>query len=223
MGSKTKIETFDSTWNPVSGCLHGCRYCYASSIAIRFAGSKAYPAGFAPTFHEDELSRPSKWKKGRRIFVCSMADLFGNWVPDEWIGRVIDACKAAPQHTYFFLTKNPGRYEELKLKGIIPDLPNFWYGSSVTKKNDRFVYFERFGNWYLSIEPLLEDLGSFCSPVLPAWVVIGAETGVRTDKVTPRKEWIDNITAQLPGVPVYMKPSLLPVMGEENMRREFPG
>lgn len=222
MGQKTKIETFESTWNPVTGCLHGCRYCYARSIATRFRGTKAYPDGFAPSLREDRLGIPKKWKKGRRIFVCSMADLFGDWVPDEWIEKVFDACKAAPQHTYFFLTKNPSRYENLKNKGILPDLPNFWYGTTVTKKGDPFLWFERFANWFLSIEPLQEDLGEYLSEHMPGWIIIGAETGNRKEKVVPEKKWIDSVTARLPGVPVYMKPSLLPVMGEENMRREFP-
>lgn len=222
MGKKTKLSMFDSTWNPVTGCLHGCEYCYARTIATRFSNTKAYPKGFEPMLWEDRLDIPKRWTKGRMIFVCSMADLFGEWVPDEWIEKVFDACKAAPQHTYFFLTKNPSRYEKLKDKGILPDLPNFWFGSSVTKQHDEFVWFERFSNWFLSIEPLLEDLGEYISEHKPGWIIIGAETGNRKDKVVPEKKWIDSVTSQLPGVPVYMKSSLLPVMGEENMRREFP-
>lgn len=234
----TKIETYDSSWNPVTGCLHGCRYCYARSIATRFAGGKAYPEGFRPMLHEDKLDQPSKWKKGRRIFVCSMADLFGSWVPDEWITKVFDACRAAPQHTYFFLTKNPERYFALMEKGLLPDLPNFWYGTTVTGSGDRFAWFDRFANWYLSVEPLLSPMGTYgCGPAeagamekgalpppgtLPGWVIIGAETGNRKTRVVPEKRWIDDFVAQLPGVPVYMKPSLLSIMGEENMRREFP-
>ena len=139
----TKIDWADSTWNPVTGCLHGCEYCYARRIAERFGGASEihnnecchecqwitegtgeihdlnepiydfdngrnapYPFGFDPTFHRYRLDEPQKWKKPRNIFVCSMADLFGDWVPDEWIREVFQACEAAPQHRYLFLSKN---------------------------------------------------------------------------------------------------------------------
>lgn len=72
-----------------------------------------FPAGFAPTFHKYRLGDPAKKKKPANIFVCSMADLFGDWIPDEWIEAVFEACKAAPQHNYLFLTKSPGRYQIL--------------------------------------------------------------------------------------------------------------
>lgn len=110
--NRSKIEWCDSTWNPVTGCLHGCEYCYARGIAKRFgfgayepdinkrvlleppvsAGKKVpYPFNFEPTFHKYRLDEYSI-KKGRTIFVCSMADLFGEWVPDEWIEEVFAAC-----------------------------------------------------------------------------------------------------------------------------------
>ena len=138
MGSKTKIDWCDATWNPVTGCLHGCEYCYARRIAERFRAREiydpecqcqrhliergmltgtgkpleldypweqknkdgsitnaAYPFGFEPTFHRYKLDEPQRWKKPRTIFVCSMADLFGKWVPDEWIEQVFEACEAA--------------------------------------------------------------------------------------------------------------------------------
>ena len=136
---KSKIEWCDSTWNPVSGCYHPCPYCYARSTANRFKGcdcaaggetdenvvylkerltvtskdgvtrNAAYPFGFTPTFHEYRLNDPLTKGFGKTIFVCSMADLFGDWVPDEWIKKVFDACKAASGHRYLFLTKNPAR------------------------------------------------------------------------------------------------------------------
>lgn len=177
MGKKTKIDWCDSTWNPVTGCLHGCEYCYARGIANRFAGcdklstympncqatwrrvnpdSKpedaifevdaqcppiniffdakkqkvirriaTYPWGFQPTLRRDKLSEPSNWKKPRTIFVCSMADMFGEWVPDDWIKQVFEACEAAPQHRYLFLTKNPARYIRLAKAGKLPGNENF--------------------------------------------------------------------------------------------------
>ena len=97
-----------------------------------------FPAGFAPTFHKYRLGDPAKKKKPANIFVCSMADLFGNWIPEEWIEAVFEACKAAPQHNYLFLTKNPGRYQTLAAAGKLPELPNFWYGSSITGPENSF-------------------------------------------------------------------------------------
>ena len=141
MSEKTKIGWCDSTWNPVTGCLHGCTYCYARRIAGRFCGNVAenlltsqiteengcfalkhpfwksdqhyvnpYPAGFLPTFHRYRLDEPKRWKKPRTIFVCSMADLFGEWVPMDWKIEVLLACREAPQHRYLFLTKDPRGY-----------------------------------------------------------------------------------------------------------------
>jgi len=265
--NKTDIEWADMTWNPVTGCLHDCTYCYARSQANRFKGydpvisdnlaicsaarqkhlnelygslqrktkkgkivKAAYPFGFAPTFHRYRLDEPQCKKKPQNIFVCSMADLFGNWVPDGWIIEVVEACKAAPQHNYIFLTKNPKRYGEMKGKHI-PD--GFWYGTTVTCNKDFDVrgsdLYESIGttrNIFLSIEPLHEPLDKkrLANFKYVKWVIIGAETGNRKDKVTPKLEWIWDIVmaAEREGIPVFMKDSLLPIVGEENMRRDFP-
>ncbi len=163
--NKTKIEWADYTWNPVTGCLHGCEYCYARKIAKRFGlhletnavqvldkkysyetycimtGEKdyissPYPYDFYPTFHKYRLGEPARKTKGQKIFVCSMADMFGEWVPDEWIKEVFEACEKAPQHRYFFLTKNPSRYWQLHKNGLLPDKNNFWYGATLTHGED---------------------------------------------------------------------------------------
>ena len=184
--------------------------------------SKApYPFGFTPTFHRYRLNEYEK-KKGRTIFVCSMADLFGKWVPDSWIEEVFAACEKVPQHRYLFLTKNPQRYAELARAGKLPQRDNMWYGSTVTAVENYFSSKKTF-NTFLSIEPLF-------SPISPLtitdvkWLVIGAETGNRKNKVIPKKEWIDNIVqyADNTRLSVFMKDSLIPIVGEENMRREFP-
>lgn len=255
--NNTKIEWCDATWNPVTGCLHGCEYCYARKQANRFKGfipldsngasgvyfheedspiyevceplnvqrksgkivKAPYPFGFEPTLHMDNLDIPQRWKKPRTIFVCSMADLFGEWVPDEWIEQVFAACTEAPQHRYLFLTKNPFRYEQLHQKGILRKADNMWYGYSATKaKYDN--WFDSQYNCFVSVEPILENVGI----VDTNWAIIGAETGNRKDKVTPQKEWIDRIVrvADATGVPVFMKDSLIPIVGEENMMRDFP-
>lgn len=114
MGAKTEISWTDSTWSPVTGCTkvsEGCDHCYAETIAHRFAGTPAYPNGFAVTLRPERLDQPLRWQRPRRIFVNSMSDLFHADVPDEFIARVWQAMSGAPQHTYQILTKRPGRMQ----------------------------------------------------------------------------------------------------------------
>lgn len=253
---KTKIEWCESTWNPVTGCRHGCEYCYARRMAERYAGGgrpeiaqavkegdliielaspvmrqrkdgktvkAAYPYGFVPTFHRYRLDEYKK-AEGRTIFVGSMTDLFGRWVPDRWIEEVFDACKSAPQHRYLFLTKAPERLYKLASEGRLPAADNFWYGSTVTGPNGRMFDAIRY-NTFLSIEPLLAPLDAGIGSFRGArWIIIGAESGNRKGKVTPEKAWVDNIceAAAITHAAVFMKDSLIPVVGEENIRREFP-
>lgn len=272
MGSKTKIDWADATWNPVTGCLHGCEYCYARRIAERFGSNQMpiftdypvldkpvrsvgfdgekiqpYPFDFTPTFHRYKLDTPHHWKKPRNIFVCSMADLFGDWVPDEWIRAVFEACEAAPQHRYIFLTKNPARLCKMasacqleqwnkkhdrphpqtkEFAGTMP-LPmhdNWWFGSTLDNANaTRFDGRFRW-NTFTNIEPLMEymnvGLGSFGGD---KWVIIGAETGNRKGKVIPKREWVENIlnAARITRMKVFMKESLRDLMGSD-FRQEFP-
>lgn len=184
-----------------------------------------YPFGFEPTFHTYRLEQPQEWVNPKTIFVCSMADLFGDWVPDEWIMEVFAAADKAPQHRYIFLTKNPKRYGQLARANELPQRDNFWYGSTLDSMKS-MRYPGRFeDNTFVSIEPLTErmdvGLGSFGRD---KWIIIGAETGNRKGKVTPEKEWVDTIcrAADITQAAVFMKDSLIPIVGEENMRREFP-
>jgi protein gp37 len=254
--NKTKIDWATMTWNPITGCLHGCPYCYARKIAERFqdtdtpdpdslflalylvdgtvilgepvksGNGKILPfvTGFTPTFHRYRLGEPAAMKKPQTIFVCSMADLFGDWVPDEWIEKVFTACKAAPQHRYLFLTKNPQRLCELANTGRLPENENFWYGSTIAGPK-AFSFPGRLrDNTFLSIEPLLEPLhaglGSFGSA---QWIIIGAETGNRKGRVVPKREWIENIVdaASITRAAVFMKESLRPIWGEP-LIQEYP-
>lgn len=140
-----------------------------------------------------------------------MADLFGAWVPDCWIQEVFDECLAAPQHNYIFLTKNPARYIQLAKAGKLPQYNNFWYGSSVTGPHDEYSWFDEKYHWFLSVEPLLENLGEMNETALkPEWIIIGAETGRRAGKVVPAPEWIESIVNQCRKykIPVFMKDSL---------------
>lgn len=272
--NKSKIEWCDMTWNPVTGCLHNCPYCYARRIAERFGLDFApklddpgmegackydsaegmdtmlelekpyvkggriqpYPMAFLPTFHRYRLDEPARKTKGQKIFVCSMADLFGEWVPDEWQLEVYKACGKADWHKYLFLTKNPKAYSKVFYRSELDYRHNFWLGTTVTDDknfNKRgFELFEftgadqkRHANRFLSIEPLL---GKISDKVLSNvqfidWVIIGAETGNRKGKVIPEKEWIDNIVSGCheAGVPVFMKNSLKDLMGDDFIQ-EWP-
>lgn len=288
MGKKTKIDWCDSTWNPVTGCLHGCEYCYARKIAKRFGGASEthnnecchecqwitegtgeihdldepvydfdngrnapYPFDFDPTFHRYKLDEPQRWKKPRNIFVCSMADLFGDWVPDEWIAEVFRACDAAPQHRFLFLTKNPGRYCHLERAGIMPKGDNFWFGATFDHSNwpghdgpheipGRPTTFTLHGkmvhdagdfyypaypekNRFVSFEPLLYDIGAHIGSTGAQWHIIGAETGNRKGKVATQREWVEHIVeySDKNHIPVFMKESLRGLMGDD-FRQEFP-
>lgn len=185
----------------------------------------AYPYGFAPTLYRYRLN-DYIGKKGRNIFVCSMADLFGKWVPDEWIKEVFAACEKAPQHNYLFLTKNPARYIELSEKGLLPN--KHWYGYSATKQSDLWEFHHAddctVKNLFVSIEPMLEPINpGFCSHCPADWVIIGAETGRRKNKVIPKREWIERIVMECKysDIPLFMKSSLANIWGEA-LIQEFP-
>lgn len=255
MGSTTRIDWADATWNPATGCLHGCEYCYARNIVHRFGGNTdsqihtletrqykdgtwtpdPYPFGFAPTFHKYRLHEPLRLKKPRNIFVCSMADLFGEWVPNEWIRAVFDACSAAPQHRYLFLTKNPKRYlNTYPMYRSCIQRPSkafeAWFGYTYDGTSNQEIRKSLRRQYslhqFISIEPILhpiwEDeinmIRSTCD-----WVIIGAETGNRKGKVKPDKRWIMKIAdlCEMSDVPVFMKDSLRGIMGSD-FRQEFP-
>lgn len=184
----------------------------------------AFPLGFTPTLHRYRLDDPQQWKQPRNIFVCSMADLFGDWVPDEWIVQVFKACEAAPQHRYLFLTKNPKRYVGLYAKNILPTGKGYWYGTTVTSPEQPFFYShvpDDNPHTFVSIEPIMGSFGKFRAS--PDWVIVGAETGNRKGKVAPRKEWIAEIAdgCERCRIPIFMKDSLRELMGVD-FRQEFP-
>lgn len=182
-----------------------------------------YPFGFEPTYHRYRLDYPKKLKMGNNIFVGAMADIFGSWVPEEWIREIMQTCLENPIHNYLFLTKNPKRYTEV---GVLAGLENMWYGTTITCDADRFNYLPAGGRVFVSIEPLLGDIATKHNIMFRQvdWVIIGAETGRNKNKIVPEIEWIKNIVLEADnfGIPVFMKDSLIPIVGEKNMRREFP-
>jgi len=228
----TKIEWCDRTFNPVTGCLHNCEYCYARKFANRFGvigraephDMVILPKGFGnfdPTFHKYRLDKAQKCKKPQNIFVCSMADLFGDWVPDEWIKAVFDACEKAPQHRYLFLTKNAYRYKDLHRKEILSD--KFWFGITITKPLHLellpFIIGEY--NFFLSYEPIEEPIKDF--PINFKWLILGAETGNRKNKVIPKLEWLESIVkfCENRNIPIFMKDSLKGIWGKE-LIQQYP-
>ncbi|MDE6517720.1 MAG: DUF5131 family protein, partial [Acetatifactor sp.] len=127
-------------------------------------------------------------------------------------------------HNYLFLTKNPERYESIDAAGMLPTGKNLWYGSTLTTPEDK-CFISNAHNTFWSIEPIhapfrIWDKDEFS----PDWIIIGAETGRSKDKVVPEFEWIKEIVrnADSAGIPVFMKDSLIPIVGEKNMRRDFP-
>jgi len=243
--NKSKIEYCDYTWNPVTGCYHGCEYCYAEKIAKRFGDGSGlltmervnhlelytkpgnpYPDYFAPTFHRYRLDELQKVKKPSTIFVCSMADLFGDWVPDEWIQAVLKACGRAPQHRYLFLTKNPKKYKSIYQVRMDTDLylATSWFGATITNIEQLYEAASYGYVEWLSLEPLQEDiskeLGEWVSDwhphERPQWIVIGAETGNRKGRITVEKQWIQNIAniCRRFDIPLFMKDSLAPIWGK---------
>lgn len=192
-----------------------------------------YPFGFEPTFHRYRMDTPGKLKTGNNIFVGAMADVFGAWVPDEWIKEIMEACMALPIHNYLFLTKNPDRYVTMHLEEVLPVRKNMWYGATVTNSQQCYTAeaalqeLSRPAHTFLSIEPILGNLSSDLEVTIANftdWVIIGAETGRRKDKLIPKKEWVENIVKRCDEakIPVFMKDSLVPIIGAENMRRDFP-
>ena len=184
------------------------------------------PAGFEPTLHRYRLPMPAQKKKPANIFTCSMADLMAPWTPAKWIVDVYDACEAAPWHNYLFLTKYPQRYEQLDTLALLPHLENFWYGATITRsvELDRMRYFPQGVNRFISIEPILEPIDFDSRPPVD-WIIVGAETGNRREKVKPEKRWIESIikTARSAGIPVLMKHSkeLEKIWGKK-LIQEFP-
>lgn len=208
------------TWNPVTGCLHGCAYCYAREMAYRDSYKASYPIQFAPLFHHERLNDPVNTIPGGdrpqdgRVFVCSMADLFGEWVPQHWIDSVFEATLEAPEWEYLFLTKFPQRYRRINLP------PKAWFGASVdmqkrVKVTEKFMANLDVSVRWISVEPMLEPLVfndlSWCD-----LIVIGAQSETfqphgHEPAFAPKLDWVINLISQARAwkVPVYLKPNLL--------------
>lgn len=210
--SKT-IGWADWTFNPITGCLNGCPYCYARKIYRRFKKS------FKPQFHPDRLGEPYKLRKPSRIFVGSTTDFWSQGVRPEWRKAVYQVLMNNPQHQYFILTKRPDNIPQLEKTYLY----HFFVGISVTRSYelwDRYPPLTKIGNKiFISFEPLLEEITvpkDLLNWRKPNWVIIGG----LTPKLIHKTEWIYNLLEQTDkaNIPVYIKNNAYyPII-----RKEFP-
>ncbi|MFC1532190.1 DUF5131 family protein [Thermodesulfobacteriota bacterium] len=201
MSTKTSIEWTEQTWNPTTGCTKispGCKNCYAEVMARRLKamGVKGYEKGFTLTLQPNRLEEPIKRKKPTVYFVNSMSDLFHEEIPDGYIRKVFDVIEKSPQHTFQILTKRAERMVHLLKQYKIPS--NAWLGVTVENKKhgvpriDKLRMVNVFVR-FLSVEPLLEDLGDLDLKEIN-WVIVGGESGLKARLMRP--EWINNIKQQ---------------------------
>jgi protein gp37 len=205
MSLNSHIEWTDATWNPVRGCTKispGCKHCYAETFAERFRGVKGHPyeQGFDLRLVPEKLTEPFSWRSPKLVFVNSMSDLFHEGVSDAYIAAVCRVMVTAKWHTFQVLTKRAER-----LKGLLggplrfaAEQDHIWWGVSV---EDQEYGLPRIGHLqdspvrvrFLSIEPLLEDLGAFDLSGI-RWAIVGGESGPAARPM--RKEWVTSVRDQ---------------------------
>ncbi|MBS0664383.1 MAG: phage Gp37/Gp68 family protein [Verrucomicrobia bacterium] len=188
MSATSKIEWTDATWNPVRGCTKispGCMHCYAETFAERFRGVKGHPFefGFDLRLVPEKLGDPIRWSTPKKIFVNSMSDLFHPEVPDEFIEKVARVMLAADWHTYQVLTKRADRMGQLLRSKLTraANAAHIWWGVSVENRKHGLPRIDHLRAArpkvaFLSIEPLLEDLGNIDLSGIQ-WAIVGGESG----------------------------------------------
>jgi protein gp37 len=216
MSFNSNIEWTDATWNPVRGCTKisdGCKHCYAEIFAERFRGVKGHPyeRGFDLRLVPEKLAEPLRWRNPKMIFVNSMSDLFHESVPDEYVVAVAKVMVAANWHTYQVLTKRSERLRELlnSSLGFAASQKHIWWGVSVENRKYGLPRLENLqkakaGIRFLSVEPLLEDLGQISLHGID-WVIVGGESGPGARPM--KKEWVVSVRDQCgqAGVPFFFK------------------
>jgi len=216
MSLGTSIEWTEATWNPVRGCTKvspGCKHCYAETFAERFRGVKGHPyeQGFDLRLVPEKLGEPLKWRTPKMIFANSMSDLFHERIPDDYISAVARVMVSASWHTFQVLTKRSTRMRDLLSTTLrfAATQSHIWWGVSV---EDRQYGFPRVNDLqsapaavrFLSIEPLLEELGSLDLEGIN-WVIVGGESGPGARPL--KKEWVLSIRDQClqAAVPFFFK------------------
>ncbi len=205
MSIQSEIEWTDATWNPVRGCTKispGCKHCYAETFAERFRGVRGHPyeRGFDLRLVPEKLNEPLMWSQPKMVFVNSMSDLFHDGVPTEYIARVARVMEAASWHTFQVLTKRAERLQRLLCGELrfAADLSNVWWGVSVENRKHGLPRIEHLRRIqcavrFLSVEPLLEDIGQVDLTNID-WVIVGGESGPGARKM--ELKWVDSIRKQ---------------------------
>ncbi len=210
MATISEIEWTDVTWNPVAGCTlasAGCTNCYAMRMAARLQamGHKKYRGTTRKSggryvwtgrvnIDESSLSAPLEWRRGKRIFVNSMSDLFHERVPGEFISRVWEVMSNCPQHHFQILTKRPQRMAALIENEMLKRLENVWVGTSVENSEviDRIDHLSAISGMtlFVSFEPLIGRI-SDVDLTKVHWAIVGGESGPRARPV--EEEWVDRL------------------------------
>jgi protein gp37 len=205
MSENSEIEWTDATWNPVRGCTKitpGCAHCYAETFAERFRGVPGHPyeQGFDLRLVPEKLAEPLRWKTPKTIFVNSMSDLFHNDVPDDYVCGVARVMQTANWHTYQVLTKRSERLRDMLQTTLAAAAaePHIWWGVSVENRKHGLPRIDHLRAAparvrFLSIEPLLEDLGAINLEGIH-WVIAGGESGAGARPM--EKEWVQAIRDQ---------------------------
>jgi len=207
--TKTKIDWADYSWNPVWGCRNSCPYCYARALARRFGHD------FEPTWKPKAFASGMPKDPGQLVFVNSMSDP-AFWERD-WIRAVLARIHHNPQHQFAFLTKAPwGAYWKFH-----PTPANIWWGVTATDEASlqlvaAYAWSNVGDRMFVSLEPLH---GPVTDPTLSpfSWVIVGAETGNRKDRIAPDPHWIENIIIDCDKseTPLWMKNNLRPYWSGE--------
>ncbi len=216
MSSQSTIEWTDATWNPVRGCTKlspGCKHCYAEVFAERFRGVPGHPyeRGFDLRLVPEKLAEPLRWATSRMIFVNSMSDLFHERVPDSYIVKVAEIMSVANWHVFQVLTKRSARMQKMLETSLRPYArqKHIWWGVSVEDKKYGLPRIKHLraapaAVRFLSVEPLLEDVGEIDLGGV-SWVIVGGESGPGARPI--KAEWVISIRDQCraKGVPFFFK------------------
>jgi protein gp37 len=216
MSQKSEIEWTDATWNPVRGCTKitpGCAHCYAETFAERFRSVPGHPyeQGFDLRLVPEKLPEPLRWRTPKMVFVNSMSDLFHKDVPDDYVLAVVRVMQLANWHTYQVLTKRSERLRDLLRTRLASaaEAPHTWWGVSVENRRHGLPRIDHLRAAparvrFLSIEPLLEDLGPINLQGIH-WVIVGGESGPGARPM--QKEWVLSIRdrCQQASVPFFFK------------------
>jgi len=216
MSASSEIEWTDATWNPVRGCTKispGCKHCYAETLAERFRGvpNHPYEQGFDLRLVPEKLAEPLKWGVPKTIFVNSMSDLFHQEVPTDYIEQVARVMELANWHTFQVLTKRADRLRRFlsTSRSAVGAWRHLWWGVSVENRKHGLPRIEALRHTpaamrFLSVEPLLEDLGDVDLTNID-WVIVGGESGAGARPL--RQEWVLRLRDQCAAarVPFFFK------------------